>query len=531
MTEYGRGPGPEPWHPNDPLYGNQGWEGQQVPDGQGPYGGRPQYHPQEQAPQAHYGGHQAGYPQHDFNGGWETGQQPGYDPYADPYAGQTPVYGAERPDPYDSPEAYPPPQPPGRRYEPVQETPDWDPGPNDREHAFFAGGDDDDADEEHPRATRRAGRKDRRGRGGKKRRSGCACLAVSLVFASGVGGVGYFGYQFYQDRFGAAEDYTGSGTGEKVTVEIPKGAGGYLIGNKLEQAGVIKSAEAFVSAQGQNADGLTIQAGVYTLNKEMSAKAAVEAMLDPKSRNNLIIAEGRRNAWVYEQIDKRLELDKGTTEKYAKKSWKKLGLPSWATENITDEVKDPLEGFLFPSSYPVAKGQKPGDVLKKMVATASHEYESHNIEDKAEELKLKNPLELVTVASLVQAEGKYKHDFEKVSTVVYNRLKPYNTETYGLLDFDSTVNYLRGKSELATGSVDELRNVHDPYNTYWAGAKGLPPGPIGNPGMEAFKAALHPAKGGWYYFVSINADETLFAETNEEHERNRQKYFEEQKSQ
>ncbi|MFC7307692.1 endolytic transglycosylase MltG [Streptomyces monticola] len=537
MTEYGRGPGSEPWHPNDPLYGDQGWGGQQAASGQGPYGGQQHYpqqphHPHQQ-PQ-YGGGHQAGYPQHDFNGGWDTGQQQAYDPYADPYGGQPATYGGgERPDAYGNPDAYPPPQPPGRRHEapPERET-DWDPGPNDREHAFFAGGDDDDDyDEgEHPRASRRGGgRKDRRGKGQKKRRSGCACLVVTLVFAGGIGGVGYFGYQFYQDRFGSAEDYSGDGNGEKVTVDIPKGAGGYVIGNKLEQAGVVKSADAFVSAQGKHPKGLTIQAGVYSLEKEMSADAAVEQMLDPKSRNNLIIAEGRRNAWVYEEIDKRLEVDKGTTEKYAKDHWKDLGLPGWATKNITNDVKDPLEGFLFPSSYPVAKGQKPADVLKKMVATANSEYEDYNLEGKAADLHLKNPLQLVTVASLVQAEGKYKHDFEKVATVVYNRLKPNNTETYGLLDFDSTVNYLRGKSELATGSVDQLRKLDDPYNTYKI--KGLPPGPISNPGAEAIKAALNPAKGNWYYFVSVSEDKTLFAETNEEQNRNREKYLQEQNGQ
>ncbi|MFM9367680.1 endolytic transglycosylase MltG [Streptomyces sp. Da 82-17] len=542
MTEYGRGSGSQPWHPDDPLYGDQGWEGQQAAAGQSPYGGRPQHYPQ-QSPEAHYGGQQAGYPQdappqagypqdpapqpgypqdpsaqagypqHDFNGGWDTGQQTGYDPYAEPYAGQTAAYGAERPDPYESPEAYPPPQPPGRRHEPVEEHVDWDPGPNDREHAFFAGGDDEDADDEHPRSGR-GNRKERRGKDGKKKRSGCACLVLTLIFAGGIGGVGYFGYQFYQDRYGAGEDYTGSGTDEKVTVDIPKGAGGYVIGNKLEQAGVVKSADAFVSAQGQHPKGLTIQAGVYSLNKQMSAKAAVEAMLDPKSRNNLIIAEGRRNAWVYQQIDKRLEVDKGTTEKYAKKNWKKLGLPSWATENMTSDVKDPLEGFLFPSSYPVAKGQKPGDVLKKMVATASREYEHYNIEGKAQELKLQNPLQLVTVASLTQAEGKTHADFRKMAEVVYNRLDPSNTETYQLLQFDSSFNYLKGQSEINIGE-DEIKSNMDPYNTYTR--KGLPPGPIGNPGQEALGAALKPTKDGWLYFVATDGmSKTEFAKTHAE---------------
>jgi UPF0755 protein len=86
------------------------------------------------------------------------------------------------------------------------------------------------------------------------------------------------------------------------------------------------------------------------------------------------------------------------------------------------------------------------------------------------------------------------------------------------------VNYLRGESKLATGSVDSLRRIDDPYNTYKI--KGLPPGPIGNPGDEAIEGALDPATGGWYYFVSLKK-ETLFAETNEEQNRNRQKYLKE----
>ncbi|MEV2253676.1 endolytic transglycosylase MltG [Streptomyces sp. NPDC050147] len=565
MTEYGRGPGSEPWHPEDPLYGDSGWGGQQPSGGQSTYGGQGQYHPQQPQPpqqqaqyddwstgrqqaysQQQYGG-PAGQQQYNgapeqqqyngapeqqqYNGGYDTGQH-GQVPYtadpADPYGHQPGGYGAESPDYYGTPDAYPPPEPPSRRRPEPEPEQDWDPGPDQGEHAFFSGGDDDEDEYDDDPPGRRGGRGDRRGgRGGKKpkkRRNGCACLVVTLVFAGGLGGVGYFGYQFYQDRFGTSPDYAGEGTGV-ATVDIPKGAGGYVIGKKLKEAGVVKSVDAFVSAQAQNPDGNTIQEGVYVLKKEMSAKSAVELMLSPKSRNNLIIPEGKRNSWVYKQIDTRLELDKGTTEGVAKKEWKSLGLPDWA--NTNRDIKDPLEGFLYPSSYAVAKGQKPEAVLKKMVAHASEKYDELGLKAKAAELNLKDPLQVLTVASLVQAEGKYKHDFDKVATVVYNRLKPNNTETYGLLDFDSTVNYAKAESTLETGTVDDLRKFNDPYNTYKI--KGLPPGPIGNPGDEALKSALNPAKGNWYYFVSINADNTLFAETNKEHERNRQKYLEEQK--
>ncbi|GGX91709.1 membrane protein [Streptomyces minutiscleroticus] len=573
MTEYGRGTSSEPWHPEDPLYGDGGWGGQQAPGGQSPYDGHPQHYAHqsqhgEQTQYADWGGaggqdgyapghqgvhgheyQQGGYDltqqqyggagpqqytdqggqQHiGHQGGWDTGQQHVPHPAdpVDPYAGQDAAY-TERPDLYGTPDAYPPPEPPARRQAESEPRTDWDPGPDQGEHAFFAGDDEDDGPEDGPgrRGDRRSrGGKGRNGGKGKKSRNGVACMVVALVLVGGVGGVGYVGYKFYQNRFGAAPDYAGEGSGS-VTVTIPKGAGGYAIGNALKDAGVVKSVDAFVAAQAQNPDGNTLQAGVYTLRRQMSAESAVALMLSPKSRNNLVVAEGKRNADIYKMIDKRLGVKAGTTEDVAKEDWKSLGLPEWADSD--SDIKDPLEGFLYPSSYPVSKGMKPQDVLKEMINQAKAEYASLGLEEQAQELGLEDPLQVLTVASLVQAEGKSKDDFEKVARVVYNRLKPDNTETYGLLDFDSTVNYLRGESKLATGSVDDLRKLDDPYNTYKI--KGLPPGPIGNPGEVAIKAALNPADGNWYYFVSVSEDETLFAETNEEQNRNREKYLEELK--
>ncbi|SDJ88528.1 endolytic transglycosylase MltG [Streptomyces indicus] len=569
MTEYGRGRGPEPWHPEDPLYGDQGW-GQQAAGGQSPYGGQPQHYPQQPqqydtgqhgyasydtgqqsaygeganssydtgqqasydtGQQASYGGgSQGGYPQHDYNGGWDTGQQASYGAGAEPY-GQPAQYGGDQPDHYRTPEAYPPPQPPGRRRAVPEQKPDWDPGPDQGEHAFFAGGGDDDDGYDDDDRGRGGGRGDRRGRGGKggkKRRSGCACLVVAAVFAGGLGGVGYFGYQFYQDRFGSAEDYEGDGNGQTVSIEIPKGAGGNQIGQILKDNGVVASVEAFAAAQADHPKGLGIQAGAYILEKEMSAEAAVALLLDPKSGNNLMVIPGARNSTVYKEIDKRTGQKDGTTAKYAKEHWKELGLPKWA-ETPNKDVKDPLEGFLRPDTYAVSEGMKSEDVLKKMVAGTTSLLEDYNLEAKAKELGLRNAIDIVTVASIVQKEG-HKQDFGKIARVIYNRKSLDNPETYGLLDMDSTVNYVRGESKLGTGSVDDLRKIEDPYNTYWAGAKGLPPGPISTFSKDALEAAINPVKGKWNYFVSISANETLFAVTNAEHERNRQKYLDAQKN-
>lgn len=516
-------------YPQQPQYGNQQ---AQYGNQQAPYGNQPPYDQHQyggQEPQADYG--QDGYGRQDdygqsYDGGWDTGQGPRV-PYeadpGDPYGtGQQAAYGAEQHDYYGTPDAYPPPQPPGRRTEPPVPTTDWDPDPDEQDHAFFSGDDGDDGDDDEGASRGRRGRGNKKA---KKRRSGCACLVVTLVFAGGIGGVGYYGYQFWQDQFGAAEDYTGDGTSETVTIEVPKGAAGWDIANLLKQNGVVKSGQSFVTAQEANPKGDTIQAGVYTLKKQMSAESAVALMLSPQSRNALIVPEGQRNAWVYAQIDKRLELDKGTTQAVAAKKWKSLGLPEWA--NSDPKVKDPLEGFLFPASYPTSKKMKPEDVLAKMVERAAEEYDEFGLEAKAKSLNLKDPLQVLTVASLVQAEGMTHDDFKKMSAVVYNRLKPSNTVTNQKLEFDSTFNYIKNQSKINI-SIDEIRNYDNPYNTYYY--KGLTPGPIGNPGEDAINAAMNPASGGWMFFVSADGKTTKFAQTLEEHNELVEEFNERQKN-
>ncbi|GGY10955.1 endolytic transglycosylase MltG [Streptomyces djakartensis] len=554
MTEYGRSPGSEPWHPEDPLYGDGGWGGQQAHQGQqSPYGGQPQHYPEQQqygdwgtGEQAGHGqqqypydqqyaaqgrqpyqgqeyaqGHgsqQGQYQQQYHDGGWATGSHP-HTPYpgdaADPYGQHAGGYGPEQADDYGTADAYPPPEPPGRRRaepEPEPET-DWDPGPDQGEHAFFAGGDDDDDGDEQ---RDRRGRDDQRARGGKpkKSRNGMACLLVAVVLGGGLAGVSYFGYQFFQDRFADAPDFAGDGSGQEVSVEIPKGADGYAIGRVLKSAGVVKSVDAFVSAQAGNPDGRNIQDGVYTLQKQMSAASAVEMMLSPESRDNLIIAEGKRNADIYRLIDKRLEVEEGTTAAVAKKDYEKLGLPGWAMNH--PGVKDPLEGFLYPSSYGIAKGQTPEGVLKQMVERATQTYDKLGVEQKAQSLGLEDPWQLITVASLAQAEGTSHDDFRKMAEVVYNRMKPGNPQTNGMLEFDSTYNYIKNQSKIDL-SLSELRTYDNPYNTYFH--KGLPPGPIDNPGEEALKGALNPTKDGWYYFISLDGKTSEFTKTNADHQK------------
>ncbi|MFD9355310.1 endolytic transglycosylase MltG [Streptomyces sp. NPDC060031] len=510
-----------------------------MPYGGGPqqqYPQEPQYQePQYQEPQYQQQSHPQQYQQQPTYGGggqvWDTGQgqylevPQTTDPYAggtDPYAQQQPVaaYPGEAPDLYGTAEAYPPPQPPGRRRPATEPDEQWqDEETAEEADSFLAGGAGKGGDGDEP-----SGRRSGRSKDKPKKRSGTACLIAAVVIIGVVGGGGYYGYTYLKAKFGAAEDYAGEGTGS-VSIDIPKGTGLGEMGRILKAHGVVASAQAFVDAAHVHPKGGAIQAGSYAMKEHMSAKAAVDLMANGAGLNALDVIPGWRNVQVYEAIDKRLKLKDGTTHDVATKEFKTLGLPDWA--NTNPKIKDPLEGFLYPARYDLKKDATPQTLLKEMVAKATQAYGNADLKAQAAKLNLENPLQLVTVASLVQAEGRYQHDFDKISRVVYNRLKPGNTETYGLLDFDSTVNYMKGQSTLDIGSVDELRKIDDPYNTYKI--KGLPAGPIGNPGPDALKSALNPAAGPWYYFVSINEDETLFAVTNAEHNRNRQRYEEERK--
>lgn len=567
MTEYGRGRGPEPWHPEDPLYGDQGWTGHQTQQGQAPYADPHQGYPQEQQYQQQYPGQQeyaqqpqyeqqyhpqqGQYPQYQEqpqqqayapqatqapqqpvydSQGWDTGQGQYVVPApADPYAGGEPYaqqpltgYPGEAPDLYSTDEAYPPPKPPGRRHlepEPVEQEDE------ESDDAFFAGGGRSGDDGDGPSGGGRRGGRSKGGKGGKtKERSGAACLVASLVIVAVLGGGGYYGYTYLKDRFATAEDYAGEGTSETVDVEIPKGSTLAQMGNILKKRGIVASVEAFTTAANINPKGKSIQAGVYTLHKKMSAAAAVAFMTDPTKLNVITVPEGKRNVEVYQAIDTRLGKPAGTTEQIAKREAKNLGLPAWAGNN--PKLIDPLEGFLFPARYDVSKDSTPESLLKQMVKNAVEKYTELGIEGKAKELGLDNPLQVVTVASLVNAEGKNHEDFRKMSEVVYNRLKKTNDVTNQKLEFDSTFNYIKGTSDI-NFSMKEARSLDNPYNTHFV--RGLPPGPIGNPGAEALSATLNPDHGGWMFFVSVDGITTTFTQTYEEHQTLVAEFLERQK--
>lgn len=340
------------------------------------------------------------------------------------------------------------------------------------------------------------------------------CLAALVALAVIVGG-SYFvfskGVQFVQDHFGSSpSDYAGAGSGS-VSVTIPHGSSGAQIASLLEQKGVVASAGAFVEAVAANSHGDSIQSGTYSLRRHMSAHAALVLLLKGPGGNGIpvTIPEGLTAAQVAQTVAKATSISKADLTAALHKP-SALGLPGYAHHQV--------EGYLYPATYLVPRQATATQVLTMMVDKFLQVAKDDDLVGKAHQLGI-SPHDIVTIASLVQAEARRTQDFGKVARVIENRDK------IGMaLQLDSTVHYaagLTGNGDVYT--TQEQRNLDSPYNTYKY--PGLPPGAIGSPGATAFQAALQPPSGKWLYFVTVNlkTGKTLFTASYIQHLANVQK--------
>ena len=184
-----------------------------------------------------------------------------------------------------------------------------------------------------------------------------------------------------------------------------------------------------------------------------------------------------------------------------------------------DELKDlnpnrkyRLEGYLYPDTYYFYKEWDETKIINKILANF---YSKFSIEYKQECEKAGMSVDdVVNLASIIQMEAKYAIDYEKVSSVIHNRLG----SAYYLyrLDCDSTIQYIlpERKEDLSHSDTE----IDHPYNTYKNG--GLPPGPISNPTLKAIRAALYPENTNYYFFVSNKSGYMLYAKNYPEHQAN-----------
>ncbi|MHB8831059.1 MAG: endolytic transglycosylase MltG [Patescibacteria group bacterium] len=172
-----------------------------------------------------------------------------------------------------------------------------------------------------------------------------------------------------------------------------------------------------------------------------------------------------------------------------------------------------LEGYLFPDTYRVWKDQLPLGFILKQLQEFNNQTDGYAADAAKQGRILKD---VVTLASMVEKEGKTLDEKKMIAGIFLNRLK------LGMrLQSDATVNYVTGANR-ARPSLDDLE-VDSSYNTYKH--DGLPPGPICNPGKDSLEAALHPTENNYYYYLHDDSGKIYYAQTIEEHKANRIKAY------
>jgi UPF0755 protein len=359
------------------------------------------------------------------------------------------------------------------------------------------------SEEEIVRPRRQRRRRRKRSRFG----SFVAVLASLAVIGGVLGGIYYGGSALLNSvdgLFGEAEDFPGPGTGE-VNVTIEDGATIRAMGATLVEAGVVASQDAFVAAADQNPEARSIQPGNYVLRSEMTAADAVAALVSGEGGQRVSLPEGYR----VRQTVERLAEASGFAVEDLQAAVDAATLPEYA--------EGQAEGFLFPAQYDLGGDTTPESLIAAMVARFEQAAETVGLVEGAAAREL-TPLQVVTVASIVQREVSREEDMPRVAEVIYNRMSgacTANGVPAERLQMDSTVHYAFDDYSTVY-TTREQRESDSPYNTYRV--SGLPPGPIASPGEAALSAALSPTNEGNCYFVAVNLEtgETAFGVTAED---------------
>ena len=305
------------------------------------------------------------------------------------------------------------------------------------------------------------------------------------------------------------QPFHGDGDG-RVSVVIPRGASVSQAGDVLADRGVVSSAFFFkLRAKLDGPDD--IKSGTYRLPKDMTYAAAFDALAKgpPKPKTtDITITEGRtiREA---NRLLRKTSL-KGSYAGAARRSKVLRPQQYGAPRRIRT-----LEGFLFPATYQVRVGAPVADLVTKQLQNFRKQFATVNLAY-AKSKKL-TAYDVLIIASMIEREAAVAKDRRKIASVIYNRLHEGMT-----LGIDATLRY-KLDNWTRPLRVSELETA-GPYNT--RSHQGLPPTPIGNPGLASIRAAANPARTRFLYFVvkPCGNGEHAFQKTDAEFQRAAQRY-------
>ena len=313
-------------------------------------------------------------------------------------------------------------------------------------------------------------------------------------------------------------------TPQEVTVTIEADDDLQVISEKLQKAGMVRYPKLFQKFAELTGKGENILVGSITFNDEIvyDYNALINAMSYRGSATvtvEVMIPEGYSCAQIFELLAEKGVCSVAELEEYAANGELKS---YWFLDGVERGHKYCLEGFLFPDTYEFYMDDEPKRVLEKFLNDFEYRFTNRMVDkfvalnNKMGSAKL-TIRELVTLASIIEKEKANNLEGYTISSVFINRLT--HAASFPYLNSDATILYATeyyNKGELIT---DAQINA-SPYNTYTQ--KGLPPGPIGNPGLSSLDAALEPEDTDYYYFIfDKEAGVHRFSKTLDEHERKR----------
>jgi UPF0755 protein len=311
-----------------------------------------------------------------------------------------------------------------------------------------------------------------------------------------------------------------------VVFSIKPGETAGDIALRLKRSGLISDAELFRQlAHYQGADS-KLEAGRYELRATMTMGEIIEALQHGRLKEIVVtIPEGWRVEQIAEMLveevgvdnDEFLAVVQGGVFDYEFLQ----NRPAVDTAENVEGTSCALEGFLFPDTYNLPVQPTSLDIVERMLANFDQRFTSEMRQMVAEqEMTI---YEVVTLASIVEREALVAEERPIIAGVFLNRLEKGMN-----LDSCPTVQYALGYQDDTDQwwktplTLEELDRVNSPYNTYLH--RGLPPGPICNPGLASIQAVLEPVETDYLYFVAKGDGSHAFAETFEEHLQNQQKY-------
>ncbi|MBA4538534.1 endolytic transglycosylase MltG [Bacillus aquiflavi] len=309
---------------------------------------------------------------------------------------------------------------------------------------------------------------------------------------------------------------------KEIPVEIPIGSSITTISKILEENKVIKNAKIFKLYIKIKNEG-DFQAGNYKLTQAMTLPEIIDTLKKGKLVEEVVlkitIPEGKQLVQIADIIAEKTNQKKEDVFKQLNDRAFIKEIMEEYSDILTDEIlqKDinyPLEGYLFPATYPFYK-ENPSteEIIKSMLDKTREVLNDYTGQMEEKEF---TPHKLLTMAALIEEEATKKVDREKIASVFYNRIKA------GMpLQTDPTVLYALGEHKERTLYKD--LEVDSPYNTYKH--KGLPPGPIANAGKMSIEAALNPEETDFLYFLATSNGEVIFTKTLDEHNQEKAKHI------